>query len=113
MPETAYQLALSLETHRSYYLFSDHYLNELLPRQAMWREAEAKAKNPGWQIYHLYAPHQPKGRNTGLTSVKVPAIMYIGLCLRCVGQLCQEVEITWVLNLCVSNWMLNYRLRLS
>ena len=33
-----------VETHRNHYLFSDHYLNELLPRQAVWREAEAKAQ---------------------------------------------------------------------
>jgi hypothetical protein len=44
MPEIAHQLALSLETHRNHYLFSDHYLNELLPWQAVWREAEAKAR---------------------------------------------------------------------
>jgi len=44
MPETARQLALSLETHRNHYLFSDHYLNELLPRQAPWREAETEAQ---------------------------------------------------------------------
>ena len=44
MPETAHQLALPLETHRNHYLFSDHYLNELLPRQAVWREAEAEAQ---------------------------------------------------------------------
>jgi len=32
-----------VETHRNHYLFSDHYLNAILPRQAVWREAEAKA----------------------------------------------------------------------
>ena len=41
MPETAHQLALHLETHRNHYLFSDHYLDELLPRQAVRREAKA------------------------------------------------------------------------
>jgi hypothetical protein len=41
MPETAHQLALLLETHRNHYLFSDHYLNELLPQQAVWRELTA------------------------------------------------------------------------
>ena len=45
MPETVHQLALPLETHRNHYLFSDHYLNELLPRQAVWREAEAEARD--------------------------------------------------------------------
>jgi len=44
MPETAHQLALSLETHRNHYLFSDYYLNGLLPRQAPWREAETEAQ---------------------------------------------------------------------
>jgi hypothetical protein len=44
MPETAHQLALPLETHRNHYLFSDHYLNELLPRQVVWCEAETDAQ---------------------------------------------------------------------
>ena len=44
MPENAHQLVLPLETHRNHYLFSDYYLNELLPRQAVWREAEAEAR---------------------------------------------------------------------
>jgi hypothetical protein len=44
MPETAHQLALPLETHRNHYLFSDHYLTELLPRQAVRREAEAETQ---------------------------------------------------------------------
>ena len=87
MPETAHQLVLPLETHRNHYLFSDHYLNELLPRQAVWRETEAEAqqaleaitvKNPDWQVLFPHAPHTGPARNAGLTSVKVPAIMLCG-----------------------------------
>jgi len=44
MPENVHQLTLPLETHRNHYLFSDHYLNELPPRQTVWREAEAEAR---------------------------------------------------------------------
>ena len=67
MPETAHQLALPLETHRNHYLFSDHYLNELLPRQAVWREAEAEARQAMEAItakYHEVAdalPQPPTG----------------------------------------------------
>jgi len=48
------QLALSLETHRNHYLFSDHYLNEVLPRQAIWREAQAEALEVLAAITPLY-----------------------------------------------------------
>jgi hypothetical protein len=44
MSQTIRQLALPLETHRNHFLFSDYYLNEVLPRQAVWREAEAEAE---------------------------------------------------------------------
>ena len=38
------QLALPLETHRNHYLFSDYFLNEVLPRQDVWRECEPEAQ---------------------------------------------------------------------
>jgi hypothetical protein len=38
------QLALSLETHRNHFLFSDYYLNEVLPRQAVWRNVGAETR---------------------------------------------------------------------
>jgi len=43
-----------LETHRNHYLFSDHYLNELLPRQAVWRDVEAEAEKALAAITALY-----------------------------------------------------------
>jgi hypothetical protein len=43
MSTVSRQLALPLETHRNHYLFSDHYLNQVLPHQPVWREVEAGA----------------------------------------------------------------------
>ncbi len=54
MPETAHQLVLPLETHRNHYLFSDHYLNEVLPGQPIWREVEAEARLALAAIKKLY-----------------------------------------------------------
>ncbi|MFQ6100095.1 MAG: Eco57I restriction-modification methylase domain-containing protein [Anaerolineae bacterium] len=49
------QLALPLETHRNHYLFSDHFLNQVLPDQAIWRESEAEAKQALDAIVELYS----------------------------------------------------------
>jgi len=62
MSQAIRQLALSLrqssgqalETHRNHFLFSDYYLNELLPRQPVWREAEAEAREALEAITELY-----------------------------------------------------------
>jgi len=54
MSEDVRQLAPPLETHRNHFLFSDHYLNEVLPRQAAWREAEAGAREALKAIAKLY-----------------------------------------------------------
>ncbi len=43
MPETAQQLTMSLETHRNHYHYSDHYLSQVLPRQAVWRDQHTDA----------------------------------------------------------------------
>ena len=49
------QLALPLETHRNHYLFSDYYLNTLLPRQPGWREADAEAAKALEAVRQLHA----------------------------------------------------------
>ena len=54
MSKASHQLALPLETHRNHYLFSGYYLNELLPRQAVWREVEADAIQALEAIAELY-----------------------------------------------------------
>jgi type I restriction-modification system DNA methylase subunit len=54
MPKTR-QLALPLETHRNHYLFSDHFLNEVLPGQDVWRESEAEARKALDAIVELYS----------------------------------------------------------
>ncbi|MBM4431708.1 MAG: class I SAM-dependent DNA methyltransferase, partial [Chloroflexi bacterium] len=48
------QLALPLEKHRNHYLFSDYYLNTLLPRQPDWREADVQAAQALKAIRQLY-----------------------------------------------------------
>ena len=53
MPETAHQLTLPLETHRNHYLFSDHYLNELLPRRIEFTtSAEERERLVGEGVKH-------------------------------------------------------------
>ncbi len=37
------QLSLPLEKHRNHYLFSDYYLDHLLPRRLDWQEATSSA----------------------------------------------------------------------
>ena len=54
MPETVRQLALSLETHRNHFLFSDYYLNEVLPRQPVWRTPDAEARQALEAITQLF-----------------------------------------------------------
>jgi hypothetical protein len=49
------QLALPLETHRNHYLFSDHFLNELLPGQDAWRESAVEARQALDGIAELYS----------------------------------------------------------
>jgi len=49
------QLALPLETHRNHYLFSDHFLNELLPGRDVWRESTAEARQALDGIAELYS----------------------------------------------------------
>ena len=49
------QLALPLETHRNHYLFSDHFLNQVLPGQHVWRESEAEARQALDAIAELYS----------------------------------------------------------
>ena len=49
------QLALPLETHCNHYLFSDHFLNQVLPGQHVWRESEAEARQALDAIAELYS----------------------------------------------------------
>jgi hypothetical protein len=58
------QLALPLEKHRNHYLFSDYYLNTLLPRQPDWLEADAQAAQALRAIRQLYADRHALLRTT-------------------------------------------------
>ncbi|GAG31108.1 unnamed protein product, partial [marine sediment metagenome] len=59
MPSPAEQLALPLEKHRNHYLFSDYYLNTLLPRQPSWREADAEAALALEALRQLHTDKRP------------------------------------------------------
>ena len=49
------QLVLPIEKHRNHYLFSDYYLNTLLPQQPSWREADAEAAEALEALRRLHA----------------------------------------------------------
>ena len=49
------QLVLPLERHHNHYLFSDYYLNTLLPQQPSWREADAEAAQALDALRQLHA----------------------------------------------------------
>jgi hypothetical protein len=55
----AEQLALLMEKHRNHYLYSDYYLNTLLPRQSSWREADAEATQALEALHQLHAGKRP------------------------------------------------------
>jgi len=55
MSEVIRQLSLIPETHRNHYLFSDHFLNEVLPGRDVWLESEAEARQALAAIAELYS----------------------------------------------------------
>ena len=59
MSDLPQQLTLPLEKHRNHYLFSDYYLNTLLPRQSSWREADAEAAQALEALQQLHADKRP------------------------------------------------------
>ena len=71
-------MALSLETHRNHYLFSDHYLNELLPRLAVWREAETEAQQAGLSFIQLDGNIGCLVNGAGLAMSTMDTIKYYG-----------------------------------
>jgi len=54
MSKAVRQLVLPIETHRNHYLFSDHFLNQVLPGQDVWRESEVEAGQALDAIGELY-----------------------------------------------------------
>ena len=53
------QLAMAMGTdHRNQYLFSDHYLNQLLPQDPRWEQALPQAQSFWTWVQHLYAREQ-------------------------------------------------------
>ena len=50
------QLSFDLgKPHRNHYLFSDHYLDELLRREAVWKDAQPQAAQLLAFLRELYA----------------------------------------------------------
>jgi len=59
MSASPQQLSLLLETHRNHYLFSDYYLDNLLPRRLDWQEATAEAQRAMKRLQTIYAAFTP------------------------------------------------------
>jgi type I restriction-modification system DNA methylase subunit len=53
------QLTLPLEKHHNHYLFSDYYLDHLLPRRLDWREATSEARAAMKRLQTIYAAFTP------------------------------------------------------
>jgi hypothetical protein len=106
MPLPAHQLTLLPEKHRNHYLFSDYYLNTLLPRQPGWREADpeaTRALEALRQLYadkralllgylHVHAPHRLGGELVELDFCEsIWYYVYTPL-LRCVGSRVERLK---------------------
>jgi len=59
MPASPQQLTLPLERHRNHYLFSDYYLDHLLPRRLDWQEATSEARAVMKRLQTIYAAFTP------------------------------------------------------
>ncbi len=59
MPVSPQQLSLHLETHRNHYLFSDYYLENLLPRRLDWQGGTAEARRAMERLQTIYAAFTP------------------------------------------------------
>jgi type I restriction-modification system DNA methylase subunit len=59
MPALTQQLSLLLEKHRNHYLFSDYYLDHLLPRRLDWQEATSEARAAMKRLQVIYATFTP------------------------------------------------------
>ena len=53
------QLTLPLEKHHNHYLFSDYYLDHLLPRRLDWQEATSEARAAMKRLQTIYAAFTP------------------------------------------------------
>ena len=59
MSDLPQQLILPLEKHRNHYLFSDYYLDHLLPRRLDWQKATAEARAAMKRLQTIYAAFTP------------------------------------------------------
>jgi type I restriction-modification system DNA methylase subunit len=59
MSDLPQQLTLVLEKHHNHYLFSDYYLDHLLPRRLDWQEATSEARAAMKRLQAIYAAFTP------------------------------------------------------
>ena len=59
MSPVSEQLALPLENHHNHYLFSDYYLDHLLPRRLDWQGATSEARAVMKRLQTIYAAFTP------------------------------------------------------
>ncbi|MBC8263432.1 MAG: N-6 DNA methylase [Anaerolineales bacterium] len=59
MSDSPQQLTLLLERHHNHYLFSDYYLDHLLPRRLDWQEATREAQAAMKRLQTIYAAFTP------------------------------------------------------
>ena len=59
MSDLPQQLTLPLEKHRNHYLFSDYYLDHLLPRRLDWQGATSEARAAMKRLQTIYAAFTP------------------------------------------------------
>ena len=59
MSDSPQQLTLLLEKHRNHYLFSDYYLDHLLPRRLDWQGATSEARAAMKRLQAIYAAFTP------------------------------------------------------
>ena len=59
MPASPQQLTLILEKHHNHYLFSDYYLDHLLPRRLDWQEVTSEARAAMKRLQAIYAAFVP------------------------------------------------------
>lgn len=58
----AIQLALTSHPHRNQQLFSDHYLDTILPERADWQELTAEASSVLHDLQHLFTNYTPSDK---------------------------------------------------
>jgi len=82
MPDS--QLSLHLPAHQNRQLFSDHYLNEILPTQAGWRALTAQAEMRLAEIAGIFDRFIPsENERQTEDNLVCPVLRALGIPSRC------------------------------